>query len=224
MKNLSGKYAVVTGSSKGIGETIVKKFLKEEIAGVAMLEWDENLVRETAARLDLSGKRLLPIRCDVSNWEDVQAAMAKVMEEYKTIDILVNNAGITRDAMFHKMTQEQWNQVMNVNLNALFYTCKEVVPAMREKQYGKIIFTKTLAKELGPKGINVNAVAPGYIMTDMVEAVPAETQRAWMEQLIPLQRFGTSEEIASAVCFLASDESSFISVQCLYVSGGSLTG
>jgi len=249
MQNLKGKYAIVTGSGKGIGEAIVKKFLEEDIAGVAMLEWNESLVNETAARLDPSGKRLLPLRCDVSNWEDVKAAVARVLEEYKTVDILVNNAGITRDAMFHKMTEEQWNQVINVNLNALFYSCKEVVPTMREKQYGKIInvssisalgnigqanyasskaavqgFTKTLAKELGPKGINVNAVAPGYIMTDMVETIPEDICNNWINNFIPLHRFGSPAETASVVCFLASDESSYISSQCIYVCGGATTG
>ena len=249
MQNLKGKYAIVTGSGKGIGEAIVKKFLEEEIAGVAMLEWNESLVNETAARLDPSGKRLLPLRCDVSNWEDVKAAVARVLEEYKTVDILVNNAGITRDAMFHKMTEEQWNQVISVNLNALFYSCKEVVPTMREKQYGKIInvssisalgnigqanyasskaavqgFTKTLAKELGSKGINVNAVAPGYIMTDMVETIPEDICNNWINNFIPLHRFGSPAETASVVCFLASDESSYISSQCIYVCGGATTG
>lgn len=248
MKNLAGKYAVVTGAGKGIGASIVKKFLAEDIAGVAMFEWDIELCEKTAKELDPTGTRVLPIKCDVSNKADVQNAVAKTIEKFGTIDILVNNAGITRDVMFHKMTEEQWDQVMSVNLKSMFYICKEIVPIMREKCYGKIVnisstsalgnvgqanyaaskaavqgFTKTLAKELGPKNITCNAVAPGYIFTDMLSTVPENILEGWKKD-IPLRRFASPDELASVVCFFSSDESSWVTSQCLYASGGTITG
>lgn len=248
MKNLAGKYAVVTGAGKGIGACIVKKFLEEDIAGVAMLEWDEKLCEKTALELDPTGKRALPVKCDVSNKDNVHAAVAKTLAAFGTVDILVNNAGITRDAMFHKMTEEQWDQVMSVNLKSMFYLCKEVVPVMRDKNYGKIVnisstsalgnvgqanyaaskaavqgFTKTLAKELGPRNITCNAIAPGYIFTDMLSAVPQDLLETWKKE-IPLRRFADPAELASVVCFLSGDESSFLTSQCIYVSGGTTTG
>ena len=246
MKNLEGKFAVVTGCGKGIGACIVKKFLEEDIAGVAMLEYDEALVKATAEKLDPGLSRLLPIRCDVSKGEDVKAAIEQVKEKFGRIDILVNNAGITRDGMFHKMSEDQWDAVMNVNLKSVFFTCKEVLPMMRENKYGKIVnisslsalgnvgqanysatkagiqgLTKTLAKENGPKNINVNAVCPGFINTDMFKAVPQETLDAWKAD-IPMKRFAEPEEIASIVCFFASDESSWITGQSIYASGGKM--
>ena len=248
MFNLEGKYAIVTGCGKGIGACIVKRFLEGGVAGVAMLEYDEELVKKTAAELDPSGERTLPIRCDVSNGEMVKEAVAKAVEKFGTVDVLVNNAGITRDAMFHKMTEAQWDSVLNVNLKSMFYTCKEVIPIMRAKNYGKIVnissvsalgnvgqanyaaskaaiqgFTKTLAKESGPKNITVNAVAPGYIATDMLKTVPAEIQEAWKKD-IPLRRFADPMELANVVYFLSTDESSWITSQCIYVSGGTTTG
>lgn len=246
MKNLAGKYAIVTGCGKGIGADIVKKFLEEDIAGVAMLEYDEALVKSTALRMNPDGKRLLPIRCDVSNGADVKAAVAKAAEVFGRIDILVNNAGITRDSMFHKMTEEQWDTVVNVNLKSMFFTCREVIPMMRGNKYGKIVnisslsalgnvgqanyaatkagiqgLTKTLAKENGPKNINVNAVCPGFINTDMFKAVPQATLDSWKED-IPMKRFAEPSEIAGIVCFLASDESSWITGQSIYASGGKM--
>lgn len=246
MKDLRGKFAVVTGCGKGIGEAIVKKFLDENIAGVAMLELDESLIQKTAAKLDPEGKRTLPIKCNVAHKEEVSAAISKAIERFGTIDILVNNAGITKDAMFHKMTEEQWDAVMNVNLKSMFYTCRELIPLMREKKYGKIInisslsalgnigqanyasskaaiqgLTRTLGKENGGKGITVNAVCPGFIFTDMFKAVPQNILDEWKAD-IPMKRFAEPSEIASIVCFFASDESSWITGQCLYASGGKM--
>ena len=246
MKNLSGKFAVVTGCGKGIGACIVKKFLEEDIAGVAMLEYDADLVKATAKELNPEMDRVLPICCDVSKGDNVKAAIELAKEKFGRIDILVNNAGITRDGMFHKMSEEQWDAVMNVNLKSMFYTCREVIPMMRENKYGKIVnisslsalgnvgqanyaatkagiqgLTKTLAKENGPKNITVNAVCPGFINTDMFKAVPEATLEAWKAD-IPMKRFAEPEEIASIVCFFASDESSWITGQSIYASGGKM--
>ncbi len=246
MGNLSGKYAVVTGGCKGIGAAIVKRFVDDGAAGVAILEWDYEQAKKTAEEIDPSGEKVIAISCDVSKEEQVAEAVRVTLEKFKTIDILVNNAGITRDAMFHKMTNEAWNAVLNVNLFGTYYTCKYVIPAMREKQYGRIVniasvsaygiagqanyaaskgaiisLTNTLAKEGGPKNITANCVAPGYINTDMYKAVPAEIIQEHMKR-IPLRRLAEPEEIASVVSFLASDDASWVSGQCIVASGGSM--
>lgn len=247
MSKLNGKFAVVTGAGKGIGEAIVRRFLEDGAQGIALLEFDKELLEATVARLDPEGTCLLGIPCDVANREQVQETVAMTIERFGRIDILVNNAGITRDAMFHKLTDENWELVMNVNLGSMYNTCKFVVPIMRAQNYGKIVnisstsafgnvgqanyaasksaaigFTKTLARECGPKGITANCVAPGYIMTDMLQAVPEASLKKYLSA-IPLGRFGNPDEIASVVAFLSGDDSSFLSGQVLTVSGAANT-
>lgn len=244
MGNLSGKYAVVTGAAKGIGAAIVKRLAQEDIAGIAMLDINEEQLSSCIAELGSTSVALIPVKCNISSQNDVHTAIKKVVEQFGTIDILVNNAGITKDAMFHKMSYEQWQQVINVNLNGTFLMCSEVVPIFREKSYGKIVnisslsaygnvgqanyastkaalmgFTATLAKELGPNNINVNAIAPGFIDTDMLSTVPEKIRESWKAG-IPLRRFGSAEELANIVSFLVSDESSWISGECITASGG----
>lgn len=244
MRDLNGKYAIVTGGGKGIGAAIVKRFLLEGAAGVAIFDYDEALAKETAGQL---GGNILVCKCDVSNAEQVQAAVEKTLSAFDRIDILVNNAGITRDAMFHKMTDEEWGQVININLNGPYNCCKYVVPHMRARGYGKIInissssangnagqanysatkagligFTKTLAKELAAKGITSNAIAPAMIDTDMMRAVPEQLLNIYL-QSCPTRRFGTVDELASAALFLASDDSSFVNGAVLPVNGGMFT-
>ena len=242
--NLSGKYAIVTGGGKGIGAAIVKRFIAEQAAGVAILEYDEALARKTA---DEIGGNVIAIKCDVSKEDQVKAAVDKVLEAFGRIDILVNNAGITRDVMFHKMTDDQWRQVMSVNLDGVYYCCKFVVPLMREQGYGKIVnlssssangnagqanysatkaaiigLTKTLAKELAPKNITVNAIAPAMIDTDMMRGVPPEILEKYIMR-IPARRLGTVDELAAAAYFLASDDSSFVNGIVLPVNGATMT-
>ncbi len=248
MSKLDGKYAVVTGGCRGIGAAIVKRFVDDGAAGVAILEWDFDAAKKTATSLDPTGEKILAIGCDVSNEEQVADAIKKIMDRFDgAIDILVNNAGITRDAMFHKMTKDAWDSVINVNLYGAYHTCKYVVPIMREKCYGRIVnitsvsafgitagqtnyaaskgaiisFTKALAREGGPKNITANCIAPGFINTDMYRAVPQEIIAEHMK-LIPLKRLGEPEEIAAVASFLASDDASFVSSQCIVVSGGSM--
>ena len=248
MSNLTGKYAIVTGAGKGIGKAIAKRFLEDGAAGVAIFEYDAELAAKTAKELDPTGKKVLAVKCDVSKEDQVAAAVKETAEKFGTIDILVNNAGITRDAMFHKMTNEQWDAVISVNLNGTYLPCKYVVPIMREKNYGKIVnisstsafgnigqanyaatkgavvsLTATLAKELGPKNITVNAIAPGMIDTDMLSTIPKEIMAEKIKS-IPMKRLGATSELASAVAFFASDDSSFVTGQCLIVSGGTRTG
>ena len=247
MSTLNGKYAVVTGAGRGIGEAIVKRFLDDGVAGVAMLDYAYDVVAETAKKLDPSGERAIAVACDVSNPDQVHAAVDEVVKAFGRIDILVNNAGITRDAIFHKMVRSDWDAVLSVNLNGPYNMCREIVPMMRAQEYGRIVnissvsangsvgqanyaaskagligFTKTLAREGGPKNIIVNAIAPGYIETDMLRAVPAE-RRATYTNIVPLRRLGDPSEIASIVSFLSSDDTSFMTGQCLTVSGGAQT-
>lgn len=247
MSDLTGRYAVVTGGGKGIGAAIAARFLQDGAAGVALLDYDADLARAAAERLDPEGRRTRAVACDVANPEQVRAAVSQVLEAFGRIDILVNNAGITRDSIFHKMGQDSWDAVLNVNLNGTCYLCREIVPLMREQQYGRIVnisstsafgnagqanyaaskaavigFTKTLAREGGPKNIIANCIAPGYIDTDMFQAVPEEIIAEYMKG-IPMKRLGQPEEVASVASFLASDDASFLSGQCLVVSGGAHT-
>ena len=189
------------------------------------------------------GPKAFPVKCDVSNYESVQAAVAQVMERFGRIDILVNNAGITRDAIFHKMTVQQWEQVINTNLNGVFYWTHSVYPQMRNNNYGRIInlsstavrgnpgqcnysatkaaligFTASLAKEGGRKNITVNSVAPGATQTEMYDKVPEEIRQAMIASN-PMQRLGQPQEIGEVVAFLASERASFLSGQWIPVCG-----
>ncbi|MBE6969316.1 MAG: SDR family oxidoreductase [Ruminococcaceae bacterium] len=241
MNRLSGKYAIVTGGGKGLGAAIAKKFVEEQAEGVAILEYDLALAEKTAREM---GGNVLAIKCDVADEEQVKAAVEQVLAAFGRIDILVNNAGIIRDAMFHKMTGDQWHQVINVNLNGTYHCCKYVIPHMREQNYGKIVnlssvsangnvgqtnyaaskaavegFTKSLAKESGRKGITVNAIAPAGIDTDMQRSIPEANMQRLLSN-IPMQRLGSVEELANAALFLASDDSSFVNGIVLPVNGG----
>lgn len=247
MKNLAGKYAIVTGAGKGIGAAIAKRFLEEEAAGVAILEWDLELAKKTVAELDPTGKKVLAFQCDVADSEQVKQAVDGVVAAFCRVDILVNNAGITRDRIFHKMTDEEWYAVINVNLNGVYNLCKYVVPLMRGQESGSVInisstslmgnpgqanyaatkaalqgFTRTLAKELGPKNVRMNCVAPGHIRTDMMLAVGEEKLKNAINNIIPMRRLGEPEEIASVVAFLAGDDASWVTGQTIMVSGGGL--
>jgi len=244
MGNLSGRYAIVTGAGKGIGRAIVQRFLEDNVAGVALFDMDYELVAATAAELDPSGERTMAIKCDVSDQENVNAAVAQAEARFGRVDILVNNAGITRDAMFHKMTEAQARKVMDVHFFGTFYCCQAVIPGMRERAYGKIVnlsstsafgnigqtnyaaakaaidgFTRTLALESARKNITVNSIAPGMINTDILKTIPAHI----MEQKInsvPAQRVGEPSEIASVASFLASDDSSWVTGNCILACGG----
>jgi len=244
MKNLAGKYAIVTGAGKGIGASIAKRFLEEEAAGIAILEYDLELAQKTAAELDPTGKKVIAIKCDVANDEQVKAAIEATVAAFGRIDIVINNAGIIRDRMFHKMTDAEWYAVINVNLNGVYNVCKYVIPMMREQQSGSIVniastslmgnpgqanyaatkaalqgFTRTLAKENGPKNVRVNVIAPGHILTDMMLTVGEEKLKAAAERL-PMRRLGQPEEIASVAAFLCSEDASWVTGQTVYVAGG----
>lgn len=244
MGNLTGRFAVVTGAGKGIGRAIAERFLADNVAGVALLDMDEELVKATAKELDPTGTRAIGLKCDVSDQENVNAAIAQVTEKFGRVDILVNNAGITRDAMFHKMTVDQAKKVMDVHFYGTFYCCQAVIGGMRQREYGKIVnisstsafgnigqanyaaakaaidgFTRTLALESARKNITVNSIAPGMVNTDILKTIPADL----MEKKIaatPAQRLGEPSEIASVASFLASDDSSWVTGNCILACGG----
>ncbi|MEX3622485.1 3-oxoacyl-ACP reductase FabG [Viridibacillus arvi] len=238
---LEGKVAIVTGGANGIGYATVTRFL-EEGASVVIADYAKEAGEEVVKTLDL--KRVLFIEVDVSNRESVKAMVQKTVDQFGRIDILINNAGITRDAMLTKMTETDFQEVLNVNLNGVFHCTQEVALHMVANQYGKIInttsvsgvygnvgqtnyaaakagiigMTKSWAKELGRKGINVNAVAPGFTLTEMVKKMPKEIIER-MTATIPLQRMGKPEDIANAYLFLASEEASYVHGHVLHVDG-----
>ena len=244
MGNLTGRFAVVTGAGKGIGYAIAKRFLEDNVAGVALFDMDFELASASAKELDPTGQRVMAVKCDVSDPENVNEAFQEVFARFGKVDILVNNAGITRDAMFHKMTVEQAKKVMDVHFYGTFYCCQAVIPGMRDREYGKIVnisstsafgnigqanysaakaaidgFTRTLALESARKNITVNSIAPGMVNTDILKTIPENI----MQQKInatPAQRLGEPSEIASVASFLASDDSSWVTGNCILACGG----
>ena len=246
MKNLKGKYCIVTGAGKGIGKAIAKRFLEEEAAGVAILEWNLELAEATAKELDPTGDKVIAIRCNVADSDNVKEAVDAVVAKFGRVDALINNAGVTRDKIFHKMTDDDWYTVLNINLNGVYNLCKFVVPIMREQASGSIVnisstsimgnpgqanyaatkaamvgFTRTMAKELGRKGVRMNCISPGYIDTEMMRAVGEERLNG-MIRGIPAQRLGDPDEIASVAAFLCTEDSSWVSGQNIFVSGGAI--
>ena len=243
MKNMKGQYCIVTGGGKGIGAAIAKRFLEEEAAGVAILQRNLEVAQKTADELDPTGERVIAIKCDVANDEDCAKAIETALAKFGRIDVLVNNAGVTRDRIFHKMSDEEWYGVININLNGMYNMLKRIVPMMREQMSGNIVnigstsmmgnpgqcnysatkaaligFTASLAKEGGRKNITVNSVAPGATQTEMYDKVPEEIRQAMIASN-PMQRLGQPQEIGEVIAFLASDRASFLSGQWIPVNG-----
>jgi len=245
MKLLEGKTALVTGANRGIGRAIALTFAKEG-ANIAFtdLAYDENSksLEEECNKLGVKAK-MFP--SDASKFDQVELAVNKIIEQFGTIHVLVNNAGITKDTLLMRMTREQWDTVIAVNLGSVFNFTKAVQMAMLKQKEGSIInissvvgvagnagqanyaaskagiigFTKSMAKELGARNIRCNALAPGFIMTDMTNVLPEDIRENWIKT-VPLKRAGTPDDVAKAALFLASDLSSYITGQVINVCGG----
>lgn len=248
MRLLEGKTALITGANRGIGRAIALRFAQEG-ANIAFtdLAYDDNSksLEEELKKLGVKGK-MYP--ADASRYDQTEDVVKKIVDEFTTIDILVNNAGITRDTLLMRMTEEQWDTVINVNLKSVFNFTKVVQPVMLKKRSGSIInissvvgvagnagqanyaaskagiigFTKSVAKEVGSRNIRCNALAPGFIITEMTNRLPEEVKENWIKN-IPLRRGGTPEDVANAAVFLASDLSSYVSGQVISVCGAMQT-
>ncbi len=244
MDRLANRVAIITGGSNGIGRVTVDKFLSEG-ASVAIWDIDAEAGEKVVNELIAKGHHCKFYRVNTTDLDAVMAAAAEVKATFGRIDILINNAGITRDASMKKMTSEQWQQVIDVNLTGVFNCAKAIFPYMVENGFGRILnassvvglygnfgqsnyvatksgligLTKVWAREFGRKGITVNAVAPGFIATEMIKTVP----QGYIDSLLartPVNRLGEPEDIANAYLFLASDEASFINGITLSVDGG----
>lgn len=241
---LQDKVCIVTGGAQGIGLATALKFARE---GASIVIWDLTPagIEEAVSQCKEAGAQAVGFVVDVTQRDMVDAAVRHVKEEFGRIDVLVNNAGITQDARLQKMTLEQFDRVIDVNLRGVFHCAQAVVDTMVEQGYGVILnassvvglygnfgqtnyaatkfgvlgFTKTWSRELGPKGIRVNAVAPGFIMTHILNSIPIKVLED-MKHRVPLHRLGTPEEIANVYCFLASDEASYVNGAVIEVSGG----
>jgi 3-oxoacyl-[acyl-carrier protein] reductase len=248
MKLLEGKVALITGAARGIGKAIALKYAQEG-ANVAFTDINDNEdFQNTLKELAQYNTKIKGYISNAADFEATQKLADELIAEFGTIDILVNNAGITRDNLLMRMTEDQWDLVMNINLKSVFNMTKAFMRQMMKQRSGSIInlssvvgvqgnagqanyaaskagiigFTKSIAQELGSRNIRANAIAPGFIETEMTAVLPEEVKQGWYEQ-IPLKRAGKPEEVANTAVFLGSDMSSFISGQTIHVCGAMLT-
>ena len=241
---LDGKVALVTGGSRGIGKAIALKFASEGADVVFTYLSNKAAAEQTEQELGQFGHRVKAYASDASSFESAHELVKQVIEDFSRIDILVNNAGITRDTLLMRMTEQQWDEVLNGNLKSAFNFTHAVAPVMMRQRAGSIIslssvvglngnagqanyaaskagiiaLMKTTAKELGARGVRANAIAPGFVLTDMTQSLPEEVHQHFLS-LIPMKRAGKPEEVAQTALFLASDLSSYISGQVIQVNG-----
>ncbi|MEE2716058.1 MAG: 3-oxoacyl-ACP reductase FabG [SAR324 cluster bacterium] len=241
--DFNGKTALITGAARGIGKTIALQ-LAEQGADIAFTDLSDE-VEAVKAEIEARGRRCLAFRTNVTDADAVDAMVKGIVSAWERIDILVNNAGITRDNLFMRMKPEEWSQVVDINLNGVFNVTRAVVRPMVKQRYGRVVslssvvgfsgnpgqvnysstkaalvgFTKSLAREVGARGVTVNLVAPGFIDTAMTQKLNDEQQAAILQQ-VPLGRMGSVEDIANAVAFLSSDQAAYITGTALHVNGG----
>ncbi len=245
MKLLEGKTALITGANRGIGKSIALKFA-ENGANIAFSDIqynDDSILLEQ--ELSAFGIKAKGYASDASSFGDSEQLISAIMEDFTTIDVLINNAGITRDNLLLRMTESDWDRVINVNLKSVFNLTKAIQKVMIKQRFGSIInmssivgiegnsgqsnysaskagiigFTKSIAQELGSRNIRCNAIAPGYIETEMTSKLPQEFRDKWIQD-IPMRRVGTPEDVANLALFLASDLSSYVTGQAITVCGG----
>ena len=250
MTSLEGRVALVTGAARGIGAEIAAEFARAG-ARVGVLDLEEQQAGDTVTAISEAGGQAIALGADVADVSLVEAAVARVAEELGGLDILVNNAGVLRDNLLFKMTEDDWDTVMNVHLRGTFLVTRAAQRIMVERRYGRVVnlsstsalgnrgqanyssakaglqgFTRTVAIELGPFGITVNAIAPGYINTPMTRGtaerlgVAVEERQATVAARLPVRRVGQPSDIANAALFLAAEASGFVTGQVLYVDGG----
>ncbi len=242
---LAGKVAIITGGSRGIGRAITQELAQRGACVVVNYQRSAEAAEEVVSAITHAGGQALAVQADVGDYEQAARLVQTTLDAYGQVDILVNNAGTTRDQLLITMRETDWDDVLRTNLKSLFNCCKAVARPMVKRRYGRIInissvsgiagqggqtnyaaskagvigFTKSLAKELGPRSITVNAVAPGFVTTDLIADLPEELKQRAIEAT-PLRRMGTPTEVAYAVAFLASDEAAFITGEVLTVDGG----
>ena len=242
--DLKGKVAIVTGGAQGIGKSIATR-LAQAGANVVIADVMEEVAKSTAQEISQKGNEAISIKVDVSSLSSVEEMVKKTLDKFGRIDILVNNAGITRDGLVMRMKEEDWDLVLDINLKGAFNCIKTVSPIMMKQKSGKIVniasivgiignigqanysaskagliaLTKTCARELASRRINVNAVAPGFIQTSMTERLPLQVREKLSSQ-IPFGEIGKPEDVASAVLFLVSEEASYITGEVIRVDGG----
>jgi 3-oxoacyl-[acyl-carrier protein] reductase len=242
---LIGKTALVTGASRGIGREIALELARQGVDVVVNYAGSEAKAHEVVEEIKGLGREAIAIQCDVSNSVSVTDMVKETVDHFGKIDILVNNAGITRDNLLMRMKENEWDDVININLKGVFLCTKAVTRQMMKQRYGRIInissvvgvsgnpgqanyvaakagvigLTKTSAKELASRGITVNAIAPGFITTEMTDQLTEDIQNE-MLKMIPLAQFGEPKDIAHSVVFLASDDSRYITGQTIHVNGG----
>jgi 3-oxoacyl-[acyl-carrier protein] reductase len=243
--NLEGKTALVTGASRGIGREIALELARQGANVAVNFAGSEAKANEVVDEIKALGREAFTIQCDVSNSEQVTSMVKETVDRFGKLDILVNNAGITRDNLLMRMKEEEWDDVININLKGVFLCTKAVTRQMMKQRNGRIIniasivgvsgnpgqanyvaakagvigLTKTTAKELASRNITVNAIAPGFITTDMTDKLTEEVKTEMLKQ-IPLARFGEPKDIAKVTAFLASDDSSYMTGQTLHIDGG----
>lgn len=241
---LQGRVALVTGATRGIGEAIARELARQG-ADIAVVGRDRTRAEQVAGEIQVLGRKAIPLTADVARFDDAERVVNAVIEQLGSLDILVNNAGITRDGLLVRMKEEDWDEVLAVNLKGTFNCSRAAARHMLRQRRGRIInvtsvvgemgsagqanyaaskagivgFTKAIARELGSRGITVNAVAPGYIQTAMTEAI-GEKARAELLAQVPLGRLGTPADVAGVVAFLASDAAGYITGHVLDVNGG----